>query len=71
MIAELRAAKFGLMIAWDMGYKKVHLQLDFLEAVTTFLGDQEEVSRRGRTLDTNNELQAETGSSHFPHFSRR
>ncbi|CAN1259335.1 hypothetical protein LINPERPRIM_LOCUS10129, partial [Linum perenne] len=25
MRAELRAAEFGLMIAWDMGYKKVHL----------------------------------------------
>ncbi|CAN1265831.1 Putative ribonuclease H protein At1g65750, partial [Linum perenne] len=34
MRAELRAAEIGLMIAWDMGYKKVHLQLDSLAAVT-------------------------------------
>ncbi|CAN1152696.1 Putative ribonuclease H protein At1g65750, partial [Linum perenne] len=32
MRAELRAAEIGLMIAWDMGYKKIHLQLDSLAA---------------------------------------
>ncbi|CAN1144796.1 hypothetical protein LINPERHAP1_LOCUS7350 [Linum perenne] len=39
MRAELRAAEIRLMIAWDMGYKKVHLQLDSLAAVTTILGN--------------------------------
>ncbi|CAN1853507.1 Putative ribonuclease H protein At1g65750, partial [Linum perenne] len=33
MRAELRAAEIELMIAWDKGYKKVHLQLDSLAAV--------------------------------------
>ncbi|CAN1807229.1 hypothetical protein LINPERHAP1_LOCUS24967 [Linum perenne] len=56
MRAELRSAKIGLMIAWDMSYKKVHLQLDSLAAVTTILGNQEEKSRHGQTLDTINEL---------------
>ncbi|CAN1818744.1 Putative ribonuclease H protein At1g65750 [Linum perenne] len=58
MRAELRAAEFGLMIAWDRGYKKVHLQLDSRAAVTTVLGDQEEDSRHGWTLGTINELRS-------------
>ncbi|CAN1336655.1 hypothetical protein LINPERPRIM_LOCUS37245 [Linum perenne] len=44
------------MIAWDMGYKKVHLQLDYQAAVTAILGNQEEESRHSRTLDSINEL---------------
>ncbi|CAN1186551.1 Putative ribonuclease H protein At1g65750 [Linum perenne] len=52
MRAELRAAEIGLMIAWDMGFKKVHLQLDSLAAVTAILGDLEEDSRHGRTLES-------------------
>ncbi|CAN1149003.1 Putative ribonuclease H protein At1g65750 [Linum perenne] len=58
MRAELRAAEIGLIISWDMGYKKVHLQLDSLVAVTTILGNHEEDSRYGRTLDTINELRS-------------
>ncbi|CAN1185471.1 Putative ribonuclease H protein At1g65750 [Linum perenne] len=57
MIAELRAAEIGLKIDWDRGYKKVHLQMDSLAAVTAILGDQEEDSRHGRTLASINELQ--------------
>ncbi|CAN1264100.1 hypothetical protein LINPERPRIM_LOCUS11826 [Linum perenne] len=49
MRAELRAAAFGLMIAWDRGYKKVHLQLDSLTAVSAILRNQEEDSRHSRT----------------------
>ncbi|CAN1127233.1 Putative ribonuclease H protein At1g65750 [Linum perenne] len=56
MRAELRAAEFGLMIAWDKGFKKIHLQLDSLAAITAILGDQEEDSRHGRTLASINEL---------------
>ncbi|CAN1162412.1 Putative ribonuclease H protein At1g65750, partial [Linum perenne] len=37
MCAELRASEIGLMIAWDRGYEKVHLQIDSLAAVTTIL----------------------------------
>ncbi|CAN1777496.1 Putative ribonuclease H protein At1g65750 [Linum perenne] len=58
MRAELRASEFGLMIAWDRGYKKVHLQLDSRASVTAILGDQEEDSRHGRTLATINELRS-------------
>ncbi|CAN1787165.1 Putative ribonuclease H protein At1g65750 [Linum perenne] len=56
MRAELRAAEFGLMIAWDKGFKKIHLQLDSLAGITTIVGDQEKDSRHGRTLDSINEL---------------
>ncbi|CAN1131396.1 Putative ribonuclease H protein At1g65750 [Linum perenne] len=56
MRAELRAAEIGLMIAWDMGYKKAHFQFDSLAAVTVILGNQEEDSRHGQTLDTINEV---------------
>ncbi|CAN1801836.1 Putative ribonuclease H protein At1g65750, partial [Linum perenne] len=56
MRAELRAAEYGLMIAWDMGFRKVHLQLDSMAAVTVILGDQEDNSRHGRTLESILEL---------------
>ncbi|CAN1765441.1 Putative ribonuclease H protein At1g65750 [Linum perenne] len=46
MRGELRAAEFDLVVAWDRGYKKVHLQLDSLVAIKA--GDQEEDSRHGR-----------------------
>ncbi|CAN1140347.1 Putative ribonuclease H protein At1g65750, partial [Linum perenne] len=39
MRAELRTAEFGLMIAWDRGFKKAHLQLDSMAAITAILGD--------------------------------
>ncbi|CAN1353683.1 Putative ribonuclease H protein At1g65750, partial [Linum perenne] len=69
MRAELRAAQFGLMIAWDRGFKKVHLQLDSLAAISAILGGQGEDSRHGRTLDSINDQRL--GSHHFPHLSRR
>ncbi|CAN1197414.1 Putative ribonuclease H protein At1g65750 [Linum perenne] len=50
MKAELRAAEFGLVIAWDKGFMKIHLQLDSLAAITASLGDHEEDSRHGRTV---------------------
>ncbi|CAN1274431.1 Putative ribonuclease H protein At1g65750, partial [Linum perenne] len=56
MRAELRAAEIGLMIVWDRGFKKVHLQLDSLAAVTTILGNSEDDSRHGRMLDNIDEL---------------
>ncbi|CAN1167478.1 Putative ribonuclease H protein At1g65750 [Linum perenne] len=58
MRAEFRAAEIGLMIAWDMGFKKVHLQLDSMAALTAILGDQEEDSRHGRTLEAIFELRS-------------
>ncbi|CAN1131441.1 Putative ribonuclease H protein At1g65750 [Linum perenne] len=58
MRAELRAAEFGLRIAWDRGFRKVHLQLDSMAAVTAILGNQEEDSRHGRTLEAISELRS-------------
>ncbi|CAN1823072.1 Putative ribonuclease H protein At1g65750 [Linum perenne] len=58
MRAELRAAEIGLKIAWDRGYKRVHLQLDSLAAVTAILGDQEDDSRHSRTISSIGELRS-------------
>ncbi|CAN1176738.1 Putative ribonuclease H protein At1g65750 [Linum perenne] len=70
MRAELRAAQFGLMIAWDLGYKKVHLQLDSLAAVTAILGNQEEDSRHGRTLEAITELRSRNWDVTISHIFR-
>ncbi|CAN1809534.1 Putative ribonuclease H protein At1g65750 [Linum perenne] len=70
MRAELRAAEIGLKIAWDMGYKKVHLQLDSLAAVTAILGDQEEDSRHGRTLESIDELRNRNWEITISHIFR-
>ncbi|CAN1147271.1 Putative ribonuclease H protein At1g65750, partial [Linum perenne] len=70
MRAELRAAEIGLMIAWDRGYKKVHLQLDSLAAVTAILGNQEEDSRHNRTLDAINELRSRDWEVTISHIFR-
>ncbi|CAN1280828.1 Putative ribonuclease H protein At1g65750 [Linum perenne] len=58
------------MIAWDMSYKKVHFQLDSLAAITTILGNQEEDSRHGRTLDTINELRNRNWEVTISHIFR-
>ncbi|CAN1826420.1 Putative ribonuclease H protein At1g65750 [Linum perenne] len=70
MRAELNAAEIGLMIAWDMGYKKVHLQLNSLAAVTSILGGQEEDSRHGRTLDSIYELRSRNWEVTISHIFR-
>ncbi|CAN1173743.1 Putative ribonuclease H protein At1g65750 [Linum perenne] len=56
MRAELRAAQFGLMIAWDRGFRRIHLQLDSQAAISAIRGGQDEDSRHSRTLDSINEL---------------
>ncbi|CAN1725728.1 Putative ribonuclease H protein At1g65750 [Linum perenne] len=70
MRAELRAAVFGLMIAWDRGYKKVHLQLDSLAAVSAILGNQGEDSRHSRTLGTITELRSRNWEVTISHTFR-
>ncbi|CAN1146862.1 hypothetical protein LINPERPRIM_LOCUS5387 [Linum perenne] len=70
MRVELRVAEIGHMIAWDGGYKKVHLQLDSLEAVTTILGNQEEDSRHSRMLDTINEIRSRNWEVIISHIFR-
>ncbi|CAN0917827.1 Putative ribonuclease H protein At1g65750, partial [Linum grandiflorum] len=37
--AELRAALYGLSLAWEKGYRKVHLQMDSSYALPFLLGD--------------------------------
>ncbi|CAN1133664.1 Putative ribonuclease H protein At1g65750, partial [Linum perenne] len=71
MQAELRAAEIGLMIAWDKGCKKAHLQIDSLAAVTAILGNQEEEdSRHSRTLDNINELRRRNWDVTISHIFR-
>ncbi|CAN1772141.1 hypothetical protein LINPERHAP1_LOCUS12114 [Linum perenne] len=53
-----------------MGYKKVHLQLDSLAAVTAILGTQEEGSRHGRTLDNIDELRSRDWEVTISHIFR-
>ncbi|CAN1799969.1 hypothetical protein LINPERHAP1_LOCUS22331 [Linum perenne] len=56
MRAELRTAESVHTIAWDVGYKKVHLQMDSLAIVTAILGSSEKDSKHGRALDNIDEL---------------
>ncbi|CAN1136200.1 Putative ribonuclease H protein At1g65750 [Linum perenne] len=70
MRAELRAAEFGLMIAWDRGVKKVHLQLDSTAAIAAILGDHVEDSRHGRTLGAINELRSRDWEVSISHTFR-
>ncbi|CAN1827955.1 hypothetical protein LINPERHAP1_LOCUS32084 [Linum perenne] len=58
------------MIIWDMGYKKVHFQLDSLAAVTAILGNREEDSRHGRALDNINELRSRDWEVTISHIFR-
>ncbi|CAN1297802.1 Putative ribonuclease H protein At1g65750 [Linum perenne] len=43
--AELRAADIGLRIAWDLGYRRAHLQLDSMVAVGAISNQQTNVTR--------------------------
>ncbi|CAN1304237.1 hypothetical protein LINPERPRIM_LOCUS26126 [Linum perenne] len=45
MRAELRAAEFGLQLAWKLGFRKIHLQMDSKSAITSIQGKNEEDSR--------------------------
>ncbi|CAN1137942.1 hypothetical protein LINPERPRIM_LOCUS23184 [Linum perenne] len=59
------------MIAWDRGFKKVHLQLDSLGAIAAILGDHEEDSRHSRTLDSINELRSKNWDVTISHTFRK
>ncbi|CAN1122461.1 Putative ribonuclease H protein At1g65750 [Linum perenne] len=50
MRAELKAADIGLKIAWEMGFRRVHLQLDSKAVVNTICGDIDEDSRHSQTI---------------------
>ncbi|CAN1805049.1 hypothetical protein LINPERHAP1_LOCUS24122 [Linum perenne] len=53
-----------------MGFKKVHLQLDSMAAVTAILGDQEEDSRHGRTLESIFEFRSRSWEVTISHIFR-
>ncbi|CAN1138884.1 Putative ribonuclease H protein At1g65750, partial [Linum perenne] len=48
--AELRAAAFGLELAWEMQFRKVHLQIDSSAAVLAITNPHQEDSRHGHIL---------------------
>ncbi|CAN1799870.1 Putative ribonuclease H protein At1g65750, partial [Linum perenne] len=45
MRAELRAAAFGFRIAWELGFKKVHLQMDSLAVVNDIRAEDDRDGR--------------------------
>ncbi|CAN1807248.1 hypothetical protein LINPERHAP1_LOCUS24976 [Linum perenne] len=57
-------------LAKDKEYRKVQLHLDSLAAVTAILGDQEEDSRHGRTLNTISELRSRDWEVTISHIFR-
>ncbi|CAN1126873.1 Putative ribonuclease H protein At1g65750 [Linum perenne] len=68
MRAELRAAEIGFRIAWDLGFCKVHLQLDSQAAAATITGASENDSRHGLTIQKIADLRKlnwETSISHI------
>ncbi|CAN1170985.1 Putative ribonuclease H protein At1g65750, partial [Linum perenne] len=50
MRAELRAADIGLKLAWQLGFKKVHLQMDSKSAISNICGKIEDDSRHWQTI---------------------
>ncbi|CAN1828315.1 Putative ribonuclease H protein At1g65750 [Linum perenne] len=70
MRAEVRVAEFGLCIAWDMGFRKVHLQLDSSAGVAAILGESESDSRHGRTLQIIEELRNRNWEIKISHICR-
>ncbi|CAN1840857.1 Putative ribonuclease H protein At1g65750, partial [Linum perenne] len=54
--AELRAADIGLRIAWDLGYRRAHLQLDSMVAVGAISNQQTNVTRHSQTIKNIHEL---------------
>ncbi|CAN1816508.1 Putative ribonuclease H protein At1g65750 [Linum perenne] len=49
MRAELRAASIEFRIAWELGFRKIHLQMDSLAAVDAILADAD-IDRRHCSL---------------------
>ncbi|CAN1848412.1 Putative ribonuclease H protein At1g65750 [Linum perenne] len=56
MRAELRAAALGLTLAWDLGFRRVNLQLDSLAAIAAIKGCPDSDSRHGHTTAQVREL---------------
>ncbi|CAN1748078.1 Putative ribonuclease H protein At1g65750 [Linum perenne] len=50
MRAELRAAEIGLHIVWDLGVRKVILELDSSAALASILGSDSEDTRHGHII---------------------
>ncbi|CAN1150875.1 Putative ribonuclease H protein At1g65750 [Linum perenne] len=70
MRAELRAAEMGFRIAWDMGLKKVHLQMDSLVAAAAIKGETAENPRHERTLHNIEELRHRSWETSVSHIFR-
>ncbi|CAN1122765.1 Putative ribonuclease H protein At1g65750 [Linum perenne] len=70
MRAELRAAEMGFGIAWNMGLRKVHLQMDSLAAVAAVYGDTARNLRHERTLRSIKELRQRNWETSVSHIFR-
>ncbi|CAN1292998.1 Putative ribonuclease H protein At1g65750 [Linum perenne] len=51
MRAELRAATFGLELAWEMKASRIHLQIDSFSVVLAITGRQVEDTRHNHVLN--------------------
>ncbi|CAN1354936.1 Putative ribonuclease H protein At1g65750 [Linum perenne] len=56
MRAELRAAQLGLEYAWELGARKVNIQLDSFAAISSIQGDPNFEGRQSHTLNRIREL---------------
>ncbi|CAN1299084.1 Putative ribonuclease H protein At1g65750, partial [Linum perenne] len=50
MRPEIRAADIGLKIAWELGCRNIHLQLDSKAAVETISKQGDEATRHGQSI---------------------
>ncbi|CAN1122157.1 Putative ribonuclease H protein At1g65750 [Linum perenne] len=70
MRAELRAAALGLEAAWDVGCRKVNIQLDSKAALEAIEGEPNSPSRHGLTLHRIRELRNRDWDVYFTHTFR-
>ncbi|CAN1130242.1 Putative ribonuclease H protein At1g65750, partial [Linum perenne] len=70
MRAELRAAEMGFKIAWDLGLRKVHLQVDSLAATAVMNGETTENARHEGTLLNIRELRHRNWATVVSHIFR-
>ncbi|CAN1263248.1 Putative ribonuclease H protein At1g65750 [Linum perenne] len=70
MRAELRAALLGMEYAWEMGARKVNIQLDSLAAISSIQGDPDLDGRHSHTLNQIRDLRQRNWVVAFTHTYR-
>ncbi|CAN1144094.1 Putative ribonuclease H protein At1g65750 [Linum perenne] len=70
MRAELRAALLGMKYAWEIGARKVNIQLDSVAAISSIQGNPELDGRHNHTLNRIRELRQRNWVVTFTHTYR-